>query len=146
MARQLRFEEGTAGRNGHRPVPLKRTGLRSSLGICETCGSRLHGTASCRHRDDIAFGTVTPSQNGEYRGPLKVRIIPPGWSYAEAATMVDHREIKPQQTWQHPLGRRYIVIRVADGAVHLRSKRHLIKTTETKLRAAWTFHSEAHDG
>jgi hypothetical protein len=146
MARQLRFEEGTAGRNSHRPVPLERTGLRSTLGVCETCGSRLHGTASCRHRDDIAFGTVTASHNGEYRGPLKVRLIPPGWSYAEATAIVDRREIRPGQIWQHPLGRRYLVIRVADCSVHLRSKRHLIKTTETKLRAAWTFHSEAHDG
>jgi hypothetical protein len=146
MARQLRFEENSAGRNSHRPVPLERTGLRSTLGVCETCGSRLHATASCRHRDDIAFGTVTASQNGEYRGPLKVRIIPPGWSYAEAAAVIEHREIKPQQTWRHPLGRRYLVIRVVGGMVHLARKSHVIRTTEAKLRAAWTFYGEARDG
>lgn len=90
--------------------------------LCETCGSREHSTALCMRRDDIVLGVETPSANGEYKGKLPVRVLPPGFSYLSRYAGEPLPKVAKGQLWKKKNGTSgftWIVIKVERGFVSL---------------------------
>ena len=137
MARALRFD----GAAEEREEPY-------DVAPCETCGSLLHHTAFCRHRDDLAFGTRTPSHNGEYAGPAKVTVLPPGWSHLDSATRGRQKTVLPGQVWANPTGTRYVVRHIVGHVVHLAGMKrgHNAHVSLASMLTKWFYLREAARG
>jgi hypothetical protein len=66
------------------------------------------------------MGTATPGRNGEYVGPLKVRHLPPGFSFTDQPFAVVRPNPVPGQVWRSPNGMLFAVHAIEDGMVLIR--------------------------
>ena len=116
---------------------------------CENCGSLLHSTPRCTGRDDMVMGTTVPSANGEYRGPLKVRVLPPGASFMDRYARLPLAEIKVGQFWANADGRIHVLERVRGRSLFLyphRSRGMVVRITRSTLLRDWRCVKEAPRG
>lgn len=111
---------GPGSWNGRTRVPVDvaferhRHGTgRDAVVVCIACGIRHAVTDACRYGD---FTPRDPSRNGPYRGPLKVRVLPPGVTGADLIARSRAASGKPRvragQVWQGPACRVWRVVRI----------------------------------
>jgi len=106
--------------HGTRRTYLGQLDLIERDKFCENCGSLGHITARCTKRDDAVMGTETPGRNGEYQGPLEVRHLPPGFSFAENPFELTRPSPMTGQVWRSPNGMLFAIHAVEDGMVTIK--------------------------
>ena len=130
-----------------RGTPRRRTST-SDMEACPGCGS-LHRAVECPDLNEASLASdavdlSTRPANGEYAGPLEVKVIPPGFSFLSRYAGARLPAVDVGQMWYSPDCLPFLVRSVRGQQVTLRRHRRRISygtviVRLSTLRARWTY-------